>query len=64
MKTIRPYTSMTVKTTDGRYRPMIVTTVTDQNHVIGRIGLKGNSASVAATRFTSTTTRGTEFRQV
>lgn len=55
---------MTVKTTDGRYRPMIVTTVTNQDNVIGRIGLKGNSASVAATRFTSTTTRGTEFRQV
>jgi hypothetical protein len=64
MKLIRQYTSMTVKTTDGRYRPMIVTTVTDQDNVIGRIGLVGNSASVAATRVASTTTRGEEFQQV
>ena len=53
-----------VRTTDDRYRHTVVTAVTNQDTIVGRIGLVGNSASVAAGRVASTTTRGTEFEQV
>jgi hypothetical protein len=62
-KILRPFTFLTVRTTDGRYRHTVVKTVVSQDSVTGRIGLQGNSASVAAGRVASTTTRGTEFRQ-
>jgi hypothetical protein len=63
MKTIRPYTTVTVRTTDGRYRHMVVTTVTDQDTITGRVGLMGNKKTVNATRQPSTDTRGEEFVQ-
>lgn len=63
MKVIRPYTTLTVRTTDGRYRHMVVTTVTNQDTVTGRIGLKGNAKIVNAIRQPSTETRGEEFVQ-
>lgn len=62
-KILRPFTTLTVRTTNGRYRHTVVKTVTDQDNISGRIGLQGNSASVAAARVASTETRGTEFRQ-
>lgn len=68
-KTLRPFTFIKVRTSaDGRYRHTMLTTVTDQDNVEGRIGTAdrladGFSASVAAARQSSTTTRGTEFRQ-
>ena len=64
MKTIRPYTTVYVETTDARIRPMRVLTVVDQDNITGRIGLAGNSASVTAQRQASTQTRGTLFVQV
>lgn len=62
-KTLREHSFIKVRTSDGRYRHTVITTVTDQDTIEGRIGLVGNSASVAATRVSSTTTRGTEFQQ-
>lgn len=63
MRTLREGTAIKVITTDGRVRHTIVTTVTDQDTIEGRIGLVGNSASVAATRETGTKTRGTQFEE-
>lgn len=63
MRVIRPYTTVTVRTTDGRYRHMVVTTVTDQDTITGRVGLMGNKKTVNATRQSSTDTRGEEFVQ-
>lgn len=62
-KILRPFTTLTVKTTNGRFRHVVVKTVPTQNSITGRIGLAGNSASVSATRAASTTTRGTQFNQ-
>lgn len=64
MKKIRPYTTVTVRTTDGRYRHMVVTTVTNQNTISGRVGTARNKKTINATRQNSTVTRGKEFRQV
>lgn len=63
MRILRPYTSVTVRTTDGRYRHMVVTTVTNQNTISGRVGLAANKKTVNATRQNSTPTRGKEFVQ-
>lgn len=62
-KILRPYTTLTVKTTDGRFRHVVVKTVASQNSITGRIGLVGNGTTVSATRAASTTTRGTQFNQ-
>lgn len=62
-KTLREHSFTKVRTSNGRYRHIVITAVTDQDTIEGRIGLVGNSASVAAERQSSTTTRGTEFRQ-
>lgn len=63
MRTLRPFTSVTVRTTDGRYRHMVVTTVTNQNTISGRVGTMRNKKTVNATRQASTDTRGEEFVQ-
>lgn len=63
MKTIRPYTTVTVRTTDGRYRHMVVTSVTNQDTITGRVGTARNKKTVNATRQASTDTRGEEFVQ-
>jgi len=60
-KTIRKYTTLHVKTADGRIRHTVVKTVTNQNTISGRIGTVTSGVTVNATRAASTTTRGTQF---
>jgi predicted SPOUT superfamily RNA methylase MTH1 len=60
MKQIQVGTSLTVRTTDGRYRHGIVTSVTSQTSVSVSIG---KAAAIAVTRASSTTTRGRQFSQ-
>lgn len=60
MKIIQVGTSLTVKTTGGRYRHGIVTSVTNQNSISVSIG---KATAIAVTRASSTTTRGTQFSQ-
>lgn len=62
-KTVRRFSPVRVRTTDGRLRHGIVLTVTDQDTITARIGLVGNGVTVSATRQASTTTRGTLFVQ-
>lgn len=63
MRRIRPYTTVTVRTSDGRYRHMVVTTVTNQDTISGRVGTVRNNKTVNAARQASTDTRGEEFVQ-
>jgi ribosomal protein S10 len=63
MKILRRFTSMRVRTSDDRYRHMVVTTVTSQDQVTGRVGLPSSKKTVTATRQPSTDTRGEEFVQ-
>lgn len=60
MRIIRVGTSLTVKTTDGRYRHAIVKTVTNQDSLSVSIG---KATAINVTRASSTTTRGTQFNQ-
>ena len=68
-KILRPFTFIKVRTTsDTRYRHTMLTTVTDQDTVVGRIGTANKvtdslGVAVNAARQSSTTTRATEFRQ-
>jgi hypothetical protein len=63
MRVLRPFTTITVRTTDGRYRHAVVTGVANQNQVTARIGLGTSKRTVTANRTTSTTTRGKEWVQ-
>ena len=64
-KTIRPGTHIKTLTDAGRVRHVRVLAVTDQDNVDVLLGYAGNatSASFAADRISSTTTRGTIFSE-
>lgn len=64
-KTIRPGTHIKTLTDAGRIRHVRVLAVTDQDNVDVLLGYAGNatSASFAADRIASTTTRGTIFSE-
>lgn len=59
-RTLRPGTAEYVEI-DGRIRHCIVTGVDDQDNITVRLGGATESASFAADRQVSTTTRGTLF---
>ena len=63
MRVLQPFTTITVRTTDGRYRHAIVTAVASQTQVTARIGLVGFGKTVTANRVASTKTRGKEWVQ-
>jgi hypothetical protein len=64
-KFVRPGTYVNVQTDAGRIRHVRVTAVANQDSVTARIGTPKTSASVTfgASRQTSTTTRGTIYRE-
>lgn len=64
-KIIRPGTHVNALTDAGRIRHVRVVSVDDQNNVNAILGYAGDatSASFAADRITSTTTRGTIFSE-